>query len=257
MSIQFNQLLNHYGFKIRMLQYLFFICTLYSFFVLPSAWVLISLGCYVFLVSFGGNIGLHRYFCHNSFKTNKFWENILLFASHYIGVGSAISWVGQHRHHHLFADTDRDIHSPYTNNAYKVLFGLWNVSISKKLIKDVYKNEKLIFFHKFYFKIHLLLIVFWLSLDFMFGTYLFLVLYAVPNFLCLLSGYVLAYITHGHGYQNFNSNDKSTNSWLACLLTMGEGWHNNHHHNPRNSNTKVNWWEFDLQYQIIRLIEIK
>lgn len=250
-----KQLLNHYGLKIRIFQYIFFISTIFSLFLLPLNWWITALICYVIFVSFGGNIGLHRYYCHNSFITSKFWEKILLVLSHYIGVGSVISWVGQHRHHHIFADTKNDIHSPHTNNVFKVIFGLWNVNISKKLIKDVYKQNNLVLFHKWYFKFHTWLIVFWLSIDFVFNTYFFLSCYAVPNFLCLLSGYMLSYATHGHGYRNFNTNDKSTNSWIAVIFTIGEGWHNNHHHDPKNANTRVKWWEFDLQYQLIKLIK--
>jgi stearoyl-CoA desaturase (delta-9 desaturase) len=250
-----KQIFNHYGIKIRILQYIFFVSTVYSLFILPLSWLFLAFICYAFLVSFGGNIGLHRYFCHNSFKTSKIWHNILLFFSHYIGVGSVISWVGQHRHHHLNADTKNDVHSPYTNNMIKVFFGLWNISISKYLIKDVYKNESLKLFHTFYFKFHIFIIIFWLSLDLLFGSYLFLACYAIPNFLCLMSGYILATITHYHGYKNFKVNDNSTNSWIANILTLGEGWHNNHHFNPKNPNTRIKWWEFDLQFQIIKLIK--
>lgn len=255
--MQFKTLINHLGFKTRLLQYTFFISFIYAIFFIPSNWFILSLICYAITVSLGGNIGLHRYYGHKSFQTDKFWHNVLTFFAHYIGVGSVISWVGQHRYHHLYADTDKDIHSPHTNKILKVIFGLWNVKISKKLILDVINNKNLQKYHQFYFKMHFFIIIFLIVIDINFDTFFYFTIYAIPNFLCLMSGYTLAFITHYHGYQTFNTTDKSTNSWIANIITLGEGWHNNHHYNSKLKNTKIKWWEFDLQYQIIKFIELK
>ena len=252
----FYKLLNHNGLKIRILQYLFFFSTIYAIFLMPGYILLTSLLTYGFLVTVGGNIGLHRYFGHNSFETSTAIRSILLFFSNYIGVGSIISWVGQHRIHHSYADTDKDIHSPYTNNIIKTIFGLWTVNISKKLIIKESKQKDIVWYHKNYFKFHLFIISFWLILDFSMNTSLFFIMYAIPGFLCLLSGYILAFLTHYHGYQTYKVDDKSTNSWIANILTLGEGWHNNHHKHPHLWDTKVLNHEWDLPAFIIKKIKI-
>lgn len=248
-------LINHLGFKTRVLQYFYLFFTILGIFLIPWNWLIASLIFYIFFVTFGGNIGLHRYYGHKSFETSKFWEHILIFFSHYIGVGSVIAWVGQHRHHHLFSDTKNDIHSPWTNNIAKVIFGIWNVKITKKLILDVIDNKILKFFHTYYFKFHIIIILFWLNIDYFFNTYFFFVAYCIPNFMCLISGYILSFVTHLHGYRNFETNDQSTNSWLANILTLGEGWHNNHHYNSKLWNTKVKSNEWDLPALIIKWIK--
>ena len=57
---------------------------------------------------------------------------------------------------------------------------------------------------------------------------------------------------HRWGYRNFATNDVSANSWVMSLIGFGEGWHNNHHHDPKNWNTRVRWWEFDVPAMCIR-----
>ena len=44
-------------------------------------------------------------------------------------------------------------------------------------------------------------------------------------------------------------------AWLVALLTVGEGWHNNHHHDPVSASNQHRWWEFDVTYYEIRLLE--
>ena len=62
-------------------------------------------------------------------------------------------------------------------------------------------------------------------------------------------------VTHRWGYRNFPTPDNSRNNWLVALLTLGEGWHNNHHAQPRSAALCVRWWEVDVMYLIIRGLE--
>lgn len=237
--------------KIRVLQYMFLTISLLGLIFLPYQWIIIGLLAYIIYELFGGNIGLHRYFCHNSFQTNNTYNKILKFMSHYIGVGSVITWVGQHRHHHKFADTSNDVHNFRDLGTLKILFGIWQVNIERKMIKDVIKNNSLLWWHKNYYKFHILVLSIWLSIDLFFGTYFTFSLYAFPNLLCLISGYVLAITTHSHGYRTYNTPDQSTNSWIANIYTIGEGWHNNHHAHPQNARQGEKSWEWDLPAFII------
>jgi stearoyl-CoA desaturase (delta-9 desaturase) len=59
-------------------------------------------------------------------------------------------------------------------------------------------------------------------------------------------------IMHKFGTQRYESNDESKNSvWLA-LLTLGEGWHNNHHYYEVSARQGFFWWEIDITYYILR-----
>jgi fatty-acid desaturase len=59
------------------------------------------------------------------------------------------------------------------------------------------------------------------------------------------------------GYRNHETKDISNNWWFAALIATGEGWHNNHHSDPKCPNLRQKWWEFDLGYQLIKLIRKK
>jgi stearoyl-CoA desaturase (Delta-9 desaturase) len=239
------------NYQIRLLQGFFLLVTIFGLILAPWQWIIIGTIFYVFLETLGGNIALHRYFGHRSFKTSDNWQKILRLLSHYIGVGSIMSWVGQHRYHHLHSDTDIDVHSPRHQGIWQILFGIWHVKIERSMIKDVLKDKELSWWHHNYWRFHILLIAFYLTIDLLFGTYFLFAAYAFPNLLCLISGYVLAIVTHYHGYKTYNIGDEATNSWIANIYTLGEGWHNNHHAFPNKLRQGEKWWEWDLPAFII------
>ena len=239
------------NYNIRVLQYFFFFVSIYGLAFFSWQWIALGGIAYVFLETFGGNIGLHRYFGHKSFNASKPVDKFLRFFSHYIGVGSVLSWVGQHRKHHEFSDTPNDVHSTEHQGLFTILFGVWDITIERKYLKDVIKDKRLVWWNKNYWNFHMILIVLYTLIDLLFGTHLLFALYALPNLMCLISGYVLAITTHSHGYITYDVPDKSTNSWIANIYTLGEGWHNNHHANPRKIRTGEKWWEWDLPAFII------
>ena len=62
-------------------------------------------------------------------------------------------------------------------------------------------------------------------------------------------------LTHLFGYQNFETGENSRNNWLVGLIAMGEGWHNNHHHDAASATVQMRWWEIDLTYYVIKLLQ--
>ena len=56
------------------------------------------------------------------------------------------------------------------------------------------------------------------------------------------------------GYRNYETTDDSRNNWLVAIVAYGEGWHNNHHAYPRMAKHGHRWWEFDMTWQVIRLM---
>ena len=57
---------------------------------------------------------------------------------------------------------------------------------------------------------------------------------------------------HVHGHQDPETGDDSRNNWLLNLITIGEGWHNNHHNNSLSYTTQNKWWQLIhwINYQI-------
>ena len=62
-------------------------------------------------------------------------------------------------------------------------------------------------------------------------------------------------LSHVWGYQNYQTSDNSRNNWFVALISHGEGWHNNHHHDQRAASHGHKWHEFDMSWWIIRTWE--
>jgi stearoyl-CoA desaturase (delta-9 desaturase) len=62
--------------------------------------------------------------------------------------------------------------------------------------------------------------------------------------------------SHMWGYKNYETTDDSRNNWWVALLTYGEGWHNNHHAYPRMAPHGHRWWEIDVTFLTIRLLQL-
>lgn len=62
-------------------------------------------------------------------------------------------------------------------------------------------------------------------------------------------------LSHLWGYRNYETFDDSRNNWLVALISSGEGWHNNHHADPRSASHGHGGWEIDLIYLFVRGLE--
>jgi stearoyl-CoA desaturase (delta-9 desaturase) len=61
-------------------------------------------------------------------------------------------------------------------------------------------------------------------------------------------------ISHTSGRRRFNTSDDSRNNWWVALLTLGEGWHNNHHRWPTSERQGFYWWELDITHYALRAL---
>ncbi len=123
-----------------------------------------------------------------------------------------------------------DLHSPTANGIFHILFGIWGANIPRSMIKDLLFRKDLLWWHRNYFRYHTFLFLLLLLIS----PWALVFVYAVPNFLCLCSGYVIAILPHSSGTVK--------NSLTTELLTFGEGWHAYHHENP--SQYRFNRFDF-------------
>ena len=63
-------------------------------------------------------------------------------------------------------------------------------------------------------------------------------------------------VTHTFGYRNYNTDEESTNNWLVAIFSFGEGWHNNHHADQRSAAHGQRWFEVDITYRLIKIMEL-
>ena len=198
--------------------------TWWYFFVTAFALIMIS--------KVGHSIGQHRYFSHRSFKTDNQREWLLTLLAILGTTGTTINYCGIHRYHHAHSDTDLDPHSPKKLGFLKAFLGLVDLekskAVSAKLIKDLLANQRVVFFHNWYWPI---IVVYWAVLVAV-DPLLFLFCYVIPcGYVQFVTG---TQLSSGHlwGYKNFDLQDHSVNNRLWHWLTLGEGMHNNHHASP-------------------------
>jgi stearoyl-CoA desaturase (delta-9 desaturase) len=200
----------------------------------------------------GVNIGLHRLLSHRSFITYPIIEKILSLISVITTIGSPLAWVAVHRQHHRACETLTDPHSPILLGNFKAWFGIWSLSnISPRLVRDLRQNE----FQRWIHKNYILIIALYCAILIAIDPLLAIFVYAIPACLCLHSTSAIIVIAHRHGYRNYDlGHDQSRNSWIAHLLSLGEGWHNNHHAKAWMWKQGEKWWEVDPPSWVIRLI---
>lgn len=242
-KIKLIQLINHILFLIGITHTL--LSDEYSYLV-------ISLITYYIAGILGINIGYHRLLSHRSFRTYKPIYYVLSLLGSLTAMGSPLAWVAVHRQHHRYSDTSLDPHSPHKLGILKAWLGFWgDIKIDLRNCKDLRQNK----FHRFVHKNYI----------FIQGVYIFalawidpllvIYVYAIPAVLIFHSAGAFDVIAHMHGYRTYDTNDKSKNSWIANIITMGEGWHNNHHAKPWNWSNWEKWWEVDVSSLIIRIIK--
>lgn len=209
---------------------------------------------YIFNI-LGNWMTLHRYYSHNSFEFKysiiKWFFTLLAVLS---GRGSPLGWVYLHRKHHAYSDTEKDPHSP-KYLGYKI-FGFGHYKKQEKesmqifMVKDLMTKEQL-FIHKWY----MIIVLSFVTLLACINIEILYFAWVLPVFLVQLSQTNFNYFGHTTGYRNFETRDNSKNNiWLFPFI-LGEAWHNNHHHNPKNVSTTVKRFEIDPIYWVISLIK--
>lgn len=217
--------------------------------------LMISVASFFVLNILGTYMTLHRYYSHKSFEFRYlFLKNIFTLIAVLAGRGSPLGWVYVHRQHHSYSDTEQDPHSPKFLG-YK-LFGFSHIKKQEEepmkifMIKDLMVKEQL-FIHKWYIAIVLTFVAILAS----FNLQLLYFAWVLPAFLVHLSQNNFNYFGHMNGYRNFDTKDDSRNNvWLFPFL-LGEAWHNNHHHSPKNYTTKTTKYEFDPVAVVIDMVK--
>jgi fatty-acid desaturase len=238
----------------------------------------LPIGNYLFC-SMGIGAGLHRLHTHRSYKCPLWWEHFLAILGCCNLQESPTRWVLVHRLHHQHSDHEPDPHTPMCTWFWGHVGWLFienrqttSLTTYEKYARDMLKDP-------FYMRLE--------------RSNLYLWVYVVHAVLFYLVGAVVGHLLHGtiagavqvglqwtfwgvimrtvytwnvtwgvnsfahmFGYRNYETRENSRNNWFFALATSGDGWHNNHHADPRSAAHGFHrWWEFDLTYITIRLWE--
>lgn len=208
----------------------------------------------------------HRYFSHRAFRTSRGMQFVFALLGASAGQRGPLWWAANHRLHHAHSDKPTDVHSP-------VQHGLWwshlgwimaynQLSTNLKRIKDFARYPELRFLDRFDVLVPLGLAVSlfvlgaWLGSAFPhLGTsgWQMLVWGFVVSTVVLWHGtFTINSLAHRFGSRRYATSDDSRNNFFLALITLGEGWHNNHHQYCSSARQGFRWWEIDITYYLLR-----
>jgi len=232
------------------------------------SWIAVGVAVFSYVIRmFAITAFYHRYFSHRTFKTSRpvqFFFALLGAASTQRG---PLWWSAHHRHHHKSADRDEDPHSP----RHGFLWSHMGWFLSRKhfasdhsQIPDLVKYPELRMLDRYDLLVPVLYAIGMFALGSGLNS-----LYpglGTSGWQMLVWGYfistvVLIHVTltinslaHVWGRRRYATSDDSRNNWFLALLTLGEGWHNNHHHYPGSARQGFYWWEVDISYYVLRMM---
>jgi len=197
----------------------------------PTAPLLAVLAVSYFARMFGITAGYHRYFSHRAFRTSRAVQFLLALLGGMATQRGALWWAAHHRDHHRHSDQEGDVHSPLREGFLWSHIG-WIVHDSStptihENIRDFTKFPELRWLDRWHLAPPVLLGAGlllagglpWLVWGFFVATVL--VWHGV---------FAINSLAHVWGSRRFPTSDGSRNNVLLAWLTLGEGWHNNHHH---------------------------
>jgi stearoyl-CoA desaturase (delta-9 desaturase) len=237
----------------------------------PLNKALVCLALASFAVRMFGIEGInHRYFSHRAYKAGRVMQFVLALIAAQAGQRGSLWWAAQHRDHHKYAETSRDPHSPVINPFFEAYagwyrnprFGVCNLDD----IPDFARYPELRWLNRY----------FWVPY-YGGGVLLFLVChygllgpditgiggllwgFYVPGCLVLHAVALINTLCHmpqlPGGYRRYDVADRSVNRVSLALFTLGAGFHNNHHRYAAAARAGFAWYEIDLSYYVLRLMQ--
>lgn len=239
-----------------------------ALFVGFSRAALVALLATYFLRVFALTGGYHRYFSHKAFKTSRAFQFILAVLGASAAQLGPLWWASHHRYHHQHADTELDVHSPtrrgflWSHLGWLVCPRYSPTEVSR--ISDFAAYPELVWLNRYSYvpalglATLLLGIGEWIQVRNPDGGVTGLQLVVWGFFVSTVLVYHVTFsinsLLHLVGRRRYDTPDTSRNNFVLALLTMGEGWHNNHHRFAVCARQGFRWWEIDLTYYVIRIL---
>lgn len=209
----------------------------------------------------------HRYFAHKTFETSRIVQFIFALIGTMSSQRGPLWWAAHHRHHHRHADDEQDRHSPQHGFWYSHMgwfLNQRNFATNKQAIKDWLKYPELIWLDRFSLPIVVLTAIGIYCLgDFLAAHYptlqtsglqLLVWGFLISTILLTHATLMINSLAHRYGSRDFDTDDDSrNNAWLA-IITLGEGWHNNHHFYAGSVRQGFYWWQIDISFYILKMM---
>jgi stearoyl-CoA desaturase (delta-9 desaturase) len=229
----------------------------------------VSVAAVLYVVRMFAITGLyHRYFSHRTFKTSRLGQFFFALLGACAVQRGPLWWAAHHRHHHRFSDMPEDRHSPIQHGFLWSHMG-WFMSRSNfptnlAAVSDLAKYPELRFLDRFDVVVAIALavgihffgvLVAWLDPSLgTSGLQMLIWGFFVSTVLVYHGTYTINSLAHQIGRKRYETGDTSGNSLPLAIITLGEGWHNNHHHYPGSVRQGFYWWEIDISYYILVML---
>ncbi|MEM8642301.1 MAG: fatty acid desaturase [Cyanobacteria bacterium P01_G01_bin.54] len=224
-----------------------------------------ALGVMLVLHWLCGSIGIclayHRLLSHRSFQVPRWLEYILVTIGALALQGGPTFWVSSHRRHHAHTeDLEKDPHSSVKGFWWSHMTWLFcrqpnffDDERYRRYARDIDRDPYYHWLDRYFIIPQVVLGLVLLGL----GGWSF-VLYGIVVRSVLLwhCTWLINSASHLFGYRTFDCADDSRNLWWAAILAYGEGWHNNHHAQPQVAQAGLQWWEIDMTWWAIWVLEI-
>ncbi len=210
----------------------------------------------------------HRYFAHRSFKTSRAGQFLFGLLGASAVQRGPVWWAAHHRHHHAWSDRPEDPHSP-RHKGFLVSHMGWFLTKGGfrpdlRRVRDLLQFPELRWLDRYDIAVPALLAAGLfgagealahyrpeLGTD---GGQLLVWGFFISTVAVYHATYTINSLSHVFGQRRYPTGDDSRNNpWLA-LITLGEGWHNNHHYYPSSVRQGFYWWELDLTYYGLKLL---
>lgn len=225
---------------------------------------------YFFAINVGIGMAYHRLLTHRGYRVPRWLEYFLTACGTMALEGGPIFWVATHRVHHQNSDHEGDPHTPnegtWWAHAGWILSGRAlhsETALLGRYAPDLTRDRVQVWLSKYHWLpltvAGILQVALGAALSpghrlvgatgmLLWGTFL-------RTTLGLHATWLVNSATHMFGSRRFETRDDSRNSWWVALLTGGEGWHNNHHAHPVSARHGLAWYEFDVNYYGIWVME--
>lgn len=238
-------------------------------FIVGWSWAAIGMCIFMYVLRmFAITGGYHRYFSHRSFQTSRWFQFLLAFLGATAAQKGPLWWASHHRHHHKYSDTEQDLHSTKVQGFWFAHVG-WIlcdqfVESRPELVRDLRAFPELMWLERNHLvapiSLAVLIFFFGVMCSHLFpssgitGSQMLIWGFFVSTMILYHCTFFINSLAHLVGSKRFKTGDESRNSFWLAILTLGEGWHNNHHRYPGSERQGFYWWEIDITHYILVLL---
>ena len=210
----------------------------------------------------------HRYFSHRTFKTSRIAQFLFALLGNSSMQRGPLWWAATHRHHHRFSDQEGDVHSPtlkgFLWSHIGWLTSMRNFPTDYERVPDLARYPELVFLNRYDKLVPIaygvLMVILGVILSHFFPAWhlsvgqFFVWTFFISTTFLLHGTLAINSMAHVWGKKRYVTSDESRNSFLLSLITLGEGWHNNHHRYQHATRQGFFWWELDLTYYGLKVL---